>query len=67
MACRVKDKIFKGFDGQLIGVFTIPIGDIMAAQRKEFLENKFDLDYLIEELTKIRDGKGVQSYRAVDQ
>ena len=29
MACRVYDKVFKGLSGQLIGVFTIPIGDIM--------------------------------------
>jgi len=29
MSCRVYDKVFKGFGGQLIGVFTIPIGDIM--------------------------------------
>jgi hypothetical protein len=29
MACRVYDKIFTGFEGQLIGVFTIPVGDIM--------------------------------------
>lgn len=26
LACRVYDKIFKGFEGQLIGTFTIPIG-----------------------------------------
>jgi hypothetical protein len=29
MACRVYDKVFKGFSGQLIGSFTIPIGQIM--------------------------------------
>jgi len=29
MACRVYDKVFKGFDGQLIGCFTIPLGQIM--------------------------------------
>jgi hypothetical protein len=29
MACRVYDKIFTGFDGQILGVFTIPIGEIM--------------------------------------
>ena len=33
MACRVYDKVFKGFSGQLIGVFTIPIGQIMRDQR----------------------------------
>ena len=29
MSCRVYDKVFKGMSGQLIGVFTIPTGDIM--------------------------------------
>ena len=29
MACRVYDKIFKGFDGALVGTFSIPIGQIM--------------------------------------
>ena len=29
MSCRVYDKVFKGFSGQLIGVFTIPVGEIM--------------------------------------
>lgn len=31
MACRVYDKIFTGLDGQLVGVFSIPIGEIMHA------------------------------------
>ena len=26
LSCRVYDKVFKGFSGQLIGVFTIPVG-----------------------------------------
>ena len=29
MACRVLDKVFKGFSGQLIGSFSIPVGQIM--------------------------------------
>ena len=29
MACRVFDKIFKGYDGALVGTFSIPIGEIM--------------------------------------
>lgn len=33
MACRVYDKVFKGFSGQLIGVFTIPLGQIMIDQQ----------------------------------
>jgi hypothetical protein len=32
MACRVYDKIFTGFDGTLLGVFTIPVGEIMHEQ-----------------------------------
>ena len=35
MACRVYDKIFLGLNGQLIGVFSIPIGEIMKNQRLE--------------------------------
>ena len=36
MSCRVYDKVFKGFSGQLIGVFTIPIGQIMRDQKEEY-------------------------------
>ena len=39
MSCRVYDKVFKGFSGQLIGCFTIPIGAIMRDQRVEYEEN----------------------------
>jgi hypothetical protein len=48
MACRVFDKIFKGLDGQLIGTFSIPIGDIMFKQRAEYNENMLDLDVIID-------------------
>ena len=47
MACRVYDKVFKGFSGQLIGVFTIPIGQIMRDQKEEYDENCKALDDII--------------------
>ena len=50
MACRVYDKVFKGFSGQLIGVFTIPIGKIMFDQKIDFENNLKALDYVIKEL-----------------
>jgi hypothetical protein len=59
MACRVYDKIFTGFDGTLLGVFTIPIGEIMNEQRQEFLTNKLKLKALIKELEDILNGKGL--------
>ena len=62
LACRVFDKIFKGYEGALIGTFSIPIGQIMFDQRAEFEQNMLDLDVIIDELEKIRDGVGVVSY-----
>jgi hypothetical protein len=58
----VFDKIFKGYEGALIGTFSIPIGQIMFDQRAEFEQNMLDLDVIIDELEKIRDGVGVVSY-----
>ena len=54
MACRVFDKIFKGYEGALIGTFSIPIGEIMAERRKEYVQNMIDLDSIISELEKIK-------------
>lgn len=65
MACRVFDKIFKGFDGQLIGVFTIPIGEIMHEQRSRNLLLRSKLKNLIEELQNFRDEKAVPTYFAI--
>ena len=64
MACRVFDKIFKGYDGALIGTFSIPIGDIMFNQRREYKENMLDLDLIIDKLEKIKAGVGVVDYKA---
>ena len=53
MACRVYDKVFKGFSGQLIGSFTIPIGQIMKDQQDEYDESAKKLDDVIQALEKI--------------
>ena len=53
MSCRVYDKVFKGMSGQLIGVFTIPIGDIMQSQAKEYEENLAALDHIIKQLEEV--------------
>ena len=50
MACRVYDKVFKGMSGQLIGVFTIPIGQIMIEQKREYEDNLAALDAVIAQL-----------------
>ena len=67
MACRVFDKIFTGFEGTLIGVFTIPVGSIMQEQCEEFLIAKTRLKSLIKELENILNGKGLPTYKAVEQ
>ena len=50
MSCRVYDKVFKGLSGQLVGVFTIPIGDIMQSQEAEYNDNLKSLDSVIAQL-----------------
>ena len=62
LACRVYDKIFKGFDGALVGTFSIPIGDILFKARRENIQDMLDLDVTIQELEKIKDGVGVITY-----
>lgn len=47
MACRVFDKVFKGFSGQLIGTFTIPVGQIMRDHKEDYAENCKMLDDVI--------------------
>ena len=53
MACRVYDKVFKGLSGQLIGVFTIPIGQIMIEQKREYEKNLEALDGVIAQLKEV--------------
>ena len=50
MSCRVYDKVFKGLSGQLVGVFVIPIGEIMQSQEAEYNDNLKSLDSVISQL-----------------
>ena len=62
MACRVLDKVFKGFSGQLIGSFSIPIGQIMIDQKAEYDKNCAALDEVIRQLDDVLSGKAVLDY-----
>lgn len=62
MSCRVYDKVFKGFSGQLIGVFTIPIGQIMRDQKEEYDENCKRLDEVIKALEDVLNGTAILDY-----
>lgn len=62
MACRVYDKVFKGFSGQIIGSFTIPIGQIMIDQQAEYEANCKSLDYVINYLDDVISGKAILDY-----
>lgn len=53
LACKVNDNIFKGVYKQLIGVFEIPIGQIMRKKLAENLQELTDIKILIQELKKI--------------
>ncbi len=63
MAVRVYDKVFKGFSGQLIGCFSIPIGQIMIDQGEEYKQNCEDLDNIIAKLTDVLNGPAVLDYQ----
>ena len=67
MACRVYDKVFKGLSGQLIGVFTIPIGDIMRSQKQEYDDNLAALDYVIAQLKEALNKPFVLDYEPVNK
>jgi len=47
LTCKVNDNIFKGIYKQLIGVFEIPLGDIMNRKRKENFTEIAEIDVLI--------------------
>lgn len=66
MSCRVYDKVFTGFSGQLIGTFTIPTGDIMASQAEEYDENCQSLDNIIKALKDVLEEKAVLDYEPVN-
>lgn len=53
LSCRVFDKIFTGFDGQMIGSFSIPIGQIMDDQRKFKFTILKQMELLIMDLKRI--------------
>ena len=61
------DKIFKGTEGALLGTFSIPIGEIMQKQRKDYIQNMIDLDVIIDELEKIKRGEGVTTYDTIQK
>ena len=67
MSCRVYDKVFKGMSGQLIGVFTIPTGEIMFNQNKEYDENCNSLDNIIKALKDVYEEKAVLDYEPVNK
>jgi len=48
LQCSVFDNIFRGFSQPIIGVFTIPVGDIMQAKAKERKDYLDMLDYIVE-------------------
>jgi len=62
MSCRVFDRIFKGFSGQLVGTFDIPVGDLMHKKREQREAHKKHMVEVLEELTKISRDEGVRSY-----
>jgi hypothetical protein len=66
MSCKVYDKIFKGLDGQLLGVFNIPLGKIMHDIRAERLHLIFDLDWICEQLEAAIKDEAIPAYRSED-
>ena len=53
MACDVYDYVFKGFSQPILGTLSIPIGDILQAQKKEREDEIKESDYFVKELKKI--------------
>lgn len=53
LQCSVYDNIFKSYMQPLLGVFTIPIGDILHANQSRRQEDMKNLDYILTELDKI--------------
>ena len=67
LQCSVFDNIFKGFMQPLLGVFTIPVGDILQKKIVERQREHESLDYMLEELSKVLEGLGVQTYNVQEQ
>ena len=53
MSCMVYDNIYLGFSQPQIGVFTIPIGDIMFDLKKERKDEFQAIELIVQELDKI--------------
>ena len=60
LSCAVHDYIFKGFNQPLIGVFTIPVGDLIHKLRKEREDETGVIENINSELEKIMQDMGVQ-------
>ena len=67
LQCSVFDNIFKGFMQPLLGVFTIPIGDILLKKTEERKKEAEGLDHILDELSKMLEGMGIQSYTSVQE
>lgn len=50
LTCTVYDFIFRGWNQPIIGVFTLPIGDIMKALREERTEETAAMQDLLKKL-----------------
>ena len=55
LTCFVYDNISLGFNQPLIGVFTLPIGDLLTALKEERVAELADLKDLCDKLYKIKD------------
>jgi hypothetical protein len=53
LQCSVFDNIFKAFFQPLLGVFTIPVGEILFEQQDQRIKDLESLDSIISELDKI--------------
>lgn len=62
MQCSVYDNIFKSFLQPLIGVFTIPIGDILQQKQRSRQSEMEQMHFIIGELTKIMEEAGAITY-----
>jgi len=62
LQCSVYDNIFKSFMQPLLGVFTIPIGEILHQKQSKRQEEMTNLDQIIQELEKIMQDRGVTTY-----
>lgn len=56
------DNIFKGFSQPIIGVFTIPVGDIMQTLAKERRDYLNMLDYIIKQVKLVMNQEAPPTY-----